>query len=73
MDNDIAILTLAKDVEFVEAKIQPICLPFPEYQVEQSYIGFHPHVAGWGAIGYRKETSPNLMEVQLEVSNFRLQ
>jgi len=69
LDNDIAILTLAKDVEFVEPKIQPICLPFPEYQVETSYIGFHPHVAGWGAVGYRKETSPNLMEVQLEVFN----
>ena len=78
MDNDIAIITLKEDVAFVDHRIQPICLPLPgitnEHEslnedAERSFVGYHPHVAGWGAIGYRKESSPNLMEVQLEVKN----
>ena len=85
LDNDIAILTLDRDVEFVDKKIQPICLPLPEFEVHNaqntnipaskitSFVGFHPHVAGWGALGYRKPTSPNLMEVQLEVNMARIQ
>ena len=56
-----------------------ICLPLKEidqglkneFTINEykntTYEGYHPHVAGWGAIGYRKEPSPNLMEVQLEV------
>jgi len=76
LDNDIAIITLKEDVAFVDHRIQPICLPLPgitnenkslNEQAERSFVGYHPHVAGWGAIGYRKESSPNLMEVQLEV------
>jgi len=79
LDNDIAILTLEKEIQFVDHRIQPICLPLKEidqglkneFTINEykntTYEGYHPHVAGWGAIGYRKEPSPNLMEVQLEV------
>ena len=82
LDNDIAIITLEEDVNFVDHRIQPICLPLPEVDnnnqkesiinedASRSFVGYHPHVAGWGAIGFRKKTSPTLMEVQLEVSKF---
>jgi len=79
LDNDIAIITLDEDVNFVDHRIQPICLPLTEVDnknsnesirsedTDKSFVGYHPHVAGWGAIGFRKKTSPTLMEVQLEV------
>ena len=79
LDNDIALITLEEDVHFEDYRIQPICLPLSDpanayknklirtIHADRSYVGYHPHIAGWGAIGYRKESSPNLMEVQLEV------
>ena len=82
LDNDIAIITLEEDVNFVDHRIQPICLPLMEVDnrnpnesitsedADKSFVGYHPHVAGWGAIGFREKTSPTLMEVQLEVSKF---
>ena len=30
LDNDIAIITLEKEVQFVDHRIQPICLPLKE-------------------------------------------
>ena len=65
--NDIAILTLEKDVQILDERVRPICLQDPTL-TKNLFQGFHPHVAGWGAVGYRDPTSSELMEVQLEVS-----
>lgn len=65
--NDIAILTLERDVEFTDF-IRPICLPLLSPIVsKQTFQRFFPFIAGWGTTRFRGPTSNQLLEIQLEV------
>lgn len=64
--NDIAILRLAKRVDFT-AEVQPICLPTDPTIRNKNYVNFRPFVAGWGATSFNGPSSPTLREVQIPV------
>eukprot|EP00095_Tigriopus_kingsejongensis_P005333 maker-scaffold779_size98098-snap-gene-0.20 protein:Tk05333 transcript:maker-scaffold779_size98098-snap-gene-0.20-mRNA-1 annotation:"proclotting enzyme" len=69
--NDIAILTLDRDVTFTPF-ITPICLPLLSSVVEQEqFQGFTPFIAGWGSTRFRGPTSKQLLEIQLQVLSNR--
>jgi len=64
--NDIAILKLAKRVEF-NSDIQPICLPVEPALRNKDYTRSLPFVAGWGATSFNGPSSGTLREVQIPV------
>ena len=65
--NDIALLTLDRDVEYRE-DIAPVCLPLLSAVVEsRSFEGTTPFVAGWGATRFRGPTSNTLQYAGLQV------
>jgi secreted trypsin-like serine protease len=67
-DNDIALLTLDRDVEYTGGIVAPICLPLLNEVVEKrNFEGQFPIVAGWGATRFRGPTSSVLQFVYLQV------
>ncbi|XP_071865358.1 venom serine protease Bi-VSP-like isoform X2 [Bombus fervidus] len=66
--DDIAILTLKKNVPFSEY-IRPICLPIDQPLRNKNFEGYHPFVAGWGEIEYDGDLSDELLEIQVPVIN----
>ena len=67
-DNDIALLTLDRDVEYNDF-IHPICLPLHHEEVQKrTFGGRSAVVAGWGATRFRGPTSNVLQYVFLDAS-----
>lgn len=64
--NDIAMVTLAEDVEFND-RIRPICLPFNRALRTRSFSGTNPFLAGWGRMEEAGKRSDVLMQVQVPV------
>ncbi|XP_058804307.1 venom protease-like [Phymastichus coffea] len=66
--NDIAVLTLEKDVEFTDS-IHPICLPLADDIKNRNFTGTHPFIAGWGATYYGGPHSNVLRESRVPVQD----
>ncbi|CAK1550568.1 unnamed protein product [Leptosia nina] len=60
--NDIALIRLARNVQFTEF-VKPICLPVEENLRKQKYTGWDMTVAGWG-----KTETKSMSDVKLKVS-----
>lgn len=65
--DDIAILTMSRDVTF-NRNIQPICLPFRPDLSDNTFVGNRLDVVGWGRTDHQvRETSPVPLEAKVEV------
>ncbi|XP_044313822.1 venom serine protease Bi-VSP isoform X3 [Drosophila rhopaloa] len=65
--SDMAILYLEQNVEFVENKIAPICLPPTAILRQKSYVGYTPFVAGWGMTMEGGGSAKVLQELQIPI------
>ncbi|XP_018325611.1 venom protease isoform X2 [Agrilus planipennis] len=63
--NDIAILTLAKEVN--SPSLSPICLPVDEPLRSNRFVRYYPYVAGWGSQEFRGPSSTSLLVANLMV------
>ncbi|KAK3851364.1 hypothetical protein Pcinc_041983 [Petrolisthes cinctipes] len=64
--NDIAILKLDRPAKFRKG-LNAVCLPMIPRFLEESLVGVHGFVAGWGAVSFNNVSSPELLHVMLPV------
>ncbi|KAF6200001.1 hypothetical protein GE061_006300 [Apolygus lucorum] len=64
--NDIAVAVLATKVAFTQF-VHPICLPYQQEMIKDTFEKKHPFIAGWGRVSYDGSTSERLLQVQLMV------
>lgn len=64
--NDLCLLKLDRNVQYVENLISPICLPDYQYR-SRDLVGYMATVIGWGTTKYGGQQSGILQQVELPV------
>jgi len=69
LENDVAVLTLSEDIEFVDGYLGPICAPVDDKSTNY-YAGRACHTAGWGTTSSGGSSSNVLLYTNIEVTTY---